>query len=240
MTTSAAVYWSIPELFARVKNHNYAFGDLSLLIIPVELARTGRIHAIGRRCDDTGEPETQWTPIPCHEWGDLHIPSRSRRPPHYSDDVFWSSSGRRAWASVQFSEEDLLREWLGDVFARPRAEPIGDVVIPPIRDTPTAVMPPLPASSKHRGARSPALPTKCDTDGLYVERLRTFQKEHRYLSRSDDERDGRAKRWSSSTLPSKSRSRSSTWQENGRSPPNRHHSMSYTAPRRKPPRRGRL
>jgi len=191
MTTSAAVYWSIPELFARVKNHNYAFGDLSLLIIPVELARTGRIHAIGRRCDDTGEPETQWTPIPCHEWGDLHIPSRSRRPPHYSDDVFWSSSGRRAWASVQFSKEDLLREWLGDVFARPRAEPIGDVVIPPIRDTPTAVMPPLRASSKHRGARSPALPTKCDTDGLYVERLRTFQKEHRYLSRSDDERWGR-------------------------------------------------
>jgi len=139
MSTTGAPYRGIDELFARIKDHDWSISELSLLAIPPALAHAGRVRAIGRRCDDTGEPRDEWEPIPDHEWPDLYIESRRRRIPHYSGDLYWHSLHRRAYAFAQFSEPDLMREWLAPIFVRPRRESVADVVIPsPPKPKPTA------------------------------------------------------------------------------------------------------
>jgi hypothetical protein len=126
-----STYWPIADLVHRVKQHDWCTQDYQIMGTVQELGLTGRVNAIGRRCDLADEPSDRWEPIPAHEWADLVIEGRRRREPHYSGDVYWRSSGRRGWAFVQFSEGDLLREWMADVFTQPRREWIADVVVPP-------------------------------------------------------------------------------------------------------------
>jgi hypothetical protein len=179
MSIDSALYWLIADLIGQVKHHGW-HSDYEIIGIAEELARTGRVRTIGRRCEGSGEPRDQWEPIPVHEWVDLYIDGRRRRPPHYSNDVFWRSTGQRAWAFVQFSKEDLLREWLADVFSRPRIEPVGDIVIPPGPKHTNNSRPPRNAPV-FSGARDPAK--------LYLDRLEKFKAEHGcYPSQPEDEK----------------------------------------------------
>jgi hypothetical protein len=124
-------YWEIAKLVERVRNHDWNVEEWKILIIVTALAKDGRVRAIGRRCDNAGQPRDEWEQIPAHEWADLSIVPRGRLQP-YSGDVIWSS-GRRAWLAVQFSERDLMREWLTKLFAQPKLEPPADIIIPPRR-----------------------------------------------------------------------------------------------------------
>jgi hypothetical protein len=147
MNDPTAPYWTVEELLARLRDHDYSLQEWEILTIVSELAKDGRVRAIGRPCDDAGHPGDQWELTPAHQWADLVVHLRPRAQPH-PGDVFWRSSGRRAWAFVQFCEEDLEREWLAEIFARPRHEALADIIVPPIKRT--------AAPSPHGHAAAPA------------------------------------------------------------------------------------
>jgi hypothetical protein len=127
-------YLTVEELLARISSHDYLSQEWEILVIVSELAKAGRVRSIGRRCDHADQPGDQWELIPSYERADLVIHLRPRAQPH-PGDVFWRSSGRRAWAFVQFCDEDLVREWLAEIFARPRREAPADIIVPPIKRT---------------------------------------------------------------------------------------------------------
>jgi hypothetical protein len=168
MSATEAPYIGIDELFARIKDHDWSISELSLLTIPAELARAGLVRAIGRRCDGAGIPCDRWEAIPDYEWADLCIESRRREKPHYSGDLYWRSSGRRAYVFVQLSEPDVMREWLDDIFARPSRQPFADVVIPPLCQLDGGPIPKLARPGQKRlqlGGRPP----KIDWDLFWIE-----------------------------------------------------------------------
>jgi hypothetical protein len=129
MSAEGGSYWTIAELLARVRNHDWSISDFQVLGIVHALAGAGRVHAIGRRCNRAGEARDEWEPIPGHQWADLVIPLPPRARPH-EGTVFWSSSNRLAWASVKFCEPELLREWLAAVFDKPRRAWPADIIVP--------------------------------------------------------------------------------------------------------------
>jgi hypothetical protein len=141
-------HWTIEELLDRVGRHDFHMQEWEVLATAVELVGAGRVRAIGRPCDAAGQPSTQWEPIPAHAMRDLVIPPRPRGQPQHPGDMFWRGSGKRAYAFVQFNAIDLEREWLAELFARPRHEAPADIVIPPTErpgDEGLVEAPPAPA-----------------------------------------------------------------------------------------------
>ena len=125
-------YWTVADLVDRVHSHDWSAQTWEILVIVHTIAENGRVRTIGRRCDDADRPLEEWEQIPAHQFADLKIDLSPRDRPH-PGDLFWRSSGRRAWAFIQFSERDLMREWLGEVFARPKREAPADIIVPPRR-----------------------------------------------------------------------------------------------------------
>jgi hypothetical protein len=143
-----ASFWGVGELLEKIYHHDQGIKSYQVMMIVSELHKTGRLRAIGRRCDETGQPCDDWEAIPAHQGAELMLHLPPPWPQKHPGDLFWRSSRKRAWACVQFSEPDLMREWLGPIFARPPYVLPPDFEIPPrpagnpatAKDTPRGVV----------------------------------------------------------------------------------------------------
>jgi hypothetical protein len=122
-----AVFWTLPEALAwgQKRDPPDAFPDFLLTLYG--LCCSGQVRAVGRRVE--GAAKVLWSnreevprrvsvaprprdlsePLPAREWEDLHFDSDGQKL--RTEDLFSSSHGRRAWTHVQFSRDDLIREW---------------------------------------------------------------------------------------------------------------------------------
>jgi hypothetical protein len=146
-------YWTIADLIDRVYSHDWMVQTWEILVIVHTLAEEGRVRTIGRRCDDADRPLDEWNRIPAHQFADLRVDLPPRGQPH-PGDLFWRSSGRRAWAFAQFSERDLMREWLAAVFGEPKPELPADIMIPPKRSDPPTTVEAMPAAEGERASKT--------------------------------------------------------------------------------------